>query len=129
MHAGFQPDASGFASGRQFAAWLGLVPRQNSSGGKDRLGSITKAGDQYLRKLLVIGATVVIFHAGKKGAPGWLTSLLARKPKKVAAVGLLYIAQEDLSAQGGRLVLASPRANVARLLDLTEAQQTFTIVP
>jgi transposase len=86
--AATMPDASGFVSGRQFAAWIGLVPRQNSSGGKNRLGSITKAGDQYLRKLLVLGATAVIFHAGKKGAPGWLTSLLARKPKKLAAVAL-----------------------------------------
>lgn len=70
-----------------------------------------------------------------------LQTLLAARPGQVVfdlsglggidsvGLGLLYIAQEDLSAQGGRLVLASPRANVARLLDLTEAQQTFTIVP
>jgi transposase len=82
------PDATNFKSGRDFAAWLGLVPRQNSSGGKDRLGHITKAGDRYIRQLLVLGATVVIYHTGKKGCPGWLSSLLARKPKKLAAVAL-----------------------------------------
>ncbi len=82
------PDASIFKSGRDFAAWLGLVPKQNSSGGKNRLGSITKAGDHYIRQMLVLGATIVIHHTGKKSAPGWLTSLLARKPKKVAAVAL-----------------------------------------
>ena len=64
------PDPSAFKSGRDFAAWLGLVPRQNSSGGKNRLGHITKTGGRYLRQLLVHGATVVIQHAGKKGAPG-----------------------------------------------------------
>lgn len=82
------PEATNFKSGRDFAAWLGLVPRQNSSGGKDRLGHITKAGDRYIRQLLVVGATVVIYHTGKKGSPGWLSSLLARKPKKLAAVAL-----------------------------------------
>ncbi len=82
------PEATNFKSGRDFAAWLGLVPRQNSSGGKDRLGHITKAGDRYIRQLLVVGATVVIYHTGKKGSPGWLSNLLARKPKKLAAVAL-----------------------------------------
>lgn len=81
-------DASNFKSGRDFAAWLGLVPRQNSSGGKDRLGRITKTGDGHIRQLLVLGATAVIQHAGKKGSSGWLASLLARKPKKLAAVAL-----------------------------------------
>lgn len=82
------PDVSGFECGRQFAAWLGLVPRQSSSGGKDRLGRITKAGDRYIRQLLVLGATAVIYRTGKKGAPSWLSNLLARKPKKLAAVAL-----------------------------------------
>ena len=60
-------DARAFRSGRQFAAWLGLVPRQNSSGGKDRLGGISKMGDRYLRHLLVIGATAVV----REGEAGW----------------------------------------------------------
>jgi transposase len=83
-------DASAFRNGRHLAAWLGLVPRQNSSGGKARLGSITKAGDRYLRRLLVIGATCVIRHARTR-APGeadWLKRLLARKPARLASVAL-----------------------------------------
>jgi len=84
------PDPSIFKNGRHLAAWLGLVPRQNSSGGKDRLGHITKAGDSYIRRLLVIGATSVIRYARDK-APGeatWLKGLLERKPPKIAAVAL-----------------------------------------
>jgi len=56
-------DPSQFRSAREFAVWLGLVPRQNSSGGRDRLGCITKMGDNYLRKLLVVGATAVLRNA------------------------------------------------------------------
>ena len=56
-------DPTVFKSGREFAAWIGLVPRQNSSGGKERLGSISKQGDRYLRRLLVVGATAVMRHA------------------------------------------------------------------
>jgi transposase len=59
------PDPSVFRSGRQFAAFLGLVPRQSSSGGKERLGRISKMGDRYLRKLLVVGATSVLRRAGR----------------------------------------------------------------
>jgi transposase len=84
------PDPSIFKNGRHLAAWLGLVPRQNSSGGKDRLGHITKAGDTYIRRLLVIGATSVIRYARDK-APGeamWLKNLLERKPPRLAAVAL-----------------------------------------
>lgn len=84
------PDASLFDNGRKLAAWLGLVPRQNSTGGKDRLGRITKAGDPYLRRLLVIGATSVIRYARNK-APGqgeWLKSLLERKAPRLASVAL-----------------------------------------
>jgi transposase len=84
------PDASIFKNGRHLAAWLGIVPRQNSSGGKDRLGHITKTGNSYIRRLLVIGATSVIRYARDK-APGeatWLKSLLDRKPPKLAAVAL-----------------------------------------
>jgi transposase len=83
------PDASLFRSGRQFAAWLGLTPRANSSGGKDRLTGITKQGDGYLRRLLVAGATAVLRHA-RKGNPGkkWAMRLLERKRPKVVAVAL-----------------------------------------
>ena len=79
-----------FRSGRNFSAWIGLVPKQHSSGGKDRLGSISKQGDQYLRSLFVAGALSVIRYAkihGTKHRP-WLTALLARRPTKVAAIAL-----------------------------------------
>lgn len=79
-----------FRSGREFAAWLGLTPSQNSSGGKDRLGRITKMGDRYLRKLLVIGATSLIRRAWHKPdtADPRLLALLARKPARVASVAM-----------------------------------------
>ena len=79
-----------FRSGRDFSAWVGLVPKQSSSGGKERLGSITKRGDRYLRSLFTAGALAVIRYAkihGTKHRP-WLTSLLARRPTKVAAIAL-----------------------------------------
>ncbi len=84
------PDPSVFRSGRQFAAFLGLVPRQNSSGGKERLGRISKMGDGYLRKLLVLGATSVIRRAETNNtATGvWIRSLLERKPARVATVAM-----------------------------------------
>jgi transposase len=83
-------DPSCFRSGRQFAAWLGLVPRQNSSGGKERLGGICKQGDRYIRRLLVIGAHAVIRYARSKGAVGapWINSLLDRRPTLVTAIAL-----------------------------------------
>jgi transposase len=83
-------DPKVFRSGRNFSAWIGLVPKQHSSGGKDRLGSITKQGDRYLRGLFVAGALAVIRYAkihGTKHRP-WLTALLARRPTKVAAIAL-----------------------------------------
>jgi len=83
-------DPKVFRSGRNFSAWVGLVPKQHSSGGKDRLGSISKQGDRYLRSLFVAGALSVIRYAkihGTKHRP-WLTALLARKPTKVAAIAL-----------------------------------------
>jgi transposase len=84
------PDASTFKSGRQFAAWLGLVPRQNSTGGKERLGGITKAGDRYLRRLLVVGATGLIRYKRKTipGGIAWVEKLLARKPVRLVTVAL-----------------------------------------
>lgn len=88
------PDPKAFRSARHFAAWVGITPKENSTGGKQRLGKISRAGDEGLRRLLVLGATAVIQQAikgrrGKKGrAAPWLAELLARKPKKVAAVAL-----------------------------------------
>jgi len=79
-----------FASGRNLAAWIGLVPKQHTTGGKDRLGSITKQGNRYLRWLLVVGATAVIRYAQKHGTKNrpWLGRLMGRRPTKVAAVAL-----------------------------------------
>lgn len=84
------PDAKIFRSGREFAAFLGLVPRQNSSGGKERLGRISKMGDRYLRKLLVVGATSVIRRArtGALAAAPWIRSLLERRPARVVTVAM-----------------------------------------
>lgn len=83
------PDASLFRSGRQFAAWLGLTPRANSSGGKERLGGITKQGDGYLRRLLVVGSTAVMRMTRKSPArQPWMAGLLERKPTKIATVAL-----------------------------------------
>ena len=83
-------DPAAFRSGREFAAFLGLVPRQNSSGGKDRLGRISKKGDGYLRKLLVVGATSVIRRArtGAMAAGPWIRSLLGRRPARVVTVAM-----------------------------------------
>src|ERR1035438_7356950 len=83
-------DPKAFRSGRNFSAWIGLWPKQHSSGGKERLGSISKQGDRYLRGLFVAGALAVIRYAkihGTKQRP-WLTALLARRPTKVAAIAL-----------------------------------------
>jgi transposase len=81
-------DPSTFRSGREFAAWLGLVPRQNSTGGKARLVGITKRGDSYLRRLLVNSAHTVLLCSKAAKADPWLTSLLSRKPRLVVAVAL-----------------------------------------
>src|ERR1019366_4199291 len=83
-------DPKAFRSGRNFSAWIGLVSKQHSSGGKDRLGSISKQGDRYLHGLFMAGALAVIRYAkinGTKHRP-WLTALLARRPTKVAAIAL-----------------------------------------
>jgi transposase len=83
------PDPHAFRSGRNLAAWIGLVPRQNSSGGKERLGGITKAGDRYLRQMLVVGAMAVIRYAERHGSRRpWLVRLMERRTTKVAAVAL-----------------------------------------
>ncbi len=83
------PDPHIFKTGRALSAWLGLVPRQNSSGGKERLGGITKAGDTYLRRMLFVGAMAVIRHAERHGTRRpWLIKLLGRRNPRVAAIAL-----------------------------------------
>ena len=84
-------DPKAFQSGRHLAAWLGLTPREHSTGGKQRLGGISRAGHERLRALLVTGATAVIRHASRADsrlATPWLRQLLSRKPRKLAAVAL-----------------------------------------
>ena len=82
------PQAKAFRSGRHFAAWIGITPRENSTAGKHRPGKISRAGDESLRRVLVLGATAVIQQAKAGRASPWLLELLARKPKKLAAVAL-----------------------------------------
>lgn len=84
------PDPRVFRSGRDLSAWIGLVPKQNSSGGKERLGAISKAGNRYLRSLLVVGALSVIKRAKQLGYTRhpWLVRLMERRPVKVAAIAL-----------------------------------------
>jgi transposase len=79
-----------FESARHFSAWLGLTPKEHSTGGKHRLGRISKAGNERLRQLLVVGAMAVLRFAkpGSKSASAWLLQLLERRPRKVAAVAL-----------------------------------------
>ena len=83
------PDPTVFRSGRDFAAWIGLVPREDSTGGKRKLGPISKQGDRYLRRILVVGACAVLRRARQQPEKyPWLTHLLARRPFKVVAVAL-----------------------------------------
>jgi transposase len=83
-------DPSHFKSGREFSAWLGLTPRQNSSGGKDRLGRVSKMGNGYLRSLIVVGATAMIRYAREKGAVSarWINALLEKKPTRLVSVAV-----------------------------------------
>ena len=83
-------DPSLFRSGREFAAWLGMTPRQNSSGGKERLGRTSKRGDKYIRSLLVAGAVAVLRHARERATKDgeWVRAMPARKPAKLVAVAL-----------------------------------------
>lgn len=82
------PAAETFRRGRDFAAWLGLTPRQMSTGGKTKLGRISKMGERTIRRLLIIGASTVVQHASRRGAPegSWLASMLARKPRMLISV-------------------------------------------
>jgi transposase len=81
-------EPKGFRSGRHFAAWIGITPKENSTAGRRRPGRISREGDEGLRKLLVLGATAVIRAAKPGRASPWLLQLVARKPKKLAAVAL-----------------------------------------
>lgn len=86
----FAPDMTSFKSGRDFAAWLGLVPRQHSSGGKERLGRVSKAGQADIRRLLIIGAMSRLNWLGRKSIreESWLARMLKRKPKMLVAIAL-----------------------------------------
>ena len=86
----FAPPMESFRRGRDFSAWLGLVPRQHTTGGKPRLGRISKMGQRDLRRLLVTGAMTVVRHASRRGeiTDPWLAGMLARKPKMLVAVAL-----------------------------------------
>ena len=88
--AALAPPVESFSKGRDFAAWMGLVPRQSSSGGKERLGRTSKMGQRDLRRLLVIGAMAVVRQRARHGAPAgsWLARMLARKPRMLIAVAL-----------------------------------------
>ena len=86
----FAPPMETFSKGRDFAAWVGLTPRQHSSGGKERLGRTSKMGQRDIRRLLIVGAVAVVRWAARKGTPegSWLARMLARKPKMLVAVAL-----------------------------------------
>ena len=86
----FAPPTAVFKRGRDFAAWLGLVPRQHSTGGKQLLGSMSKMGQRDIRRLLIIGAMAVVRSALRKGVPegSWLDRMLARKPRMLVAIAL-----------------------------------------
>lgn len=82
-------DPAAFGSGRQLAAWIGLVPRQSGTGGRVQLGHISKRGDRYLRRLLILGATAVVRYArGKPEKAAWINALLARRPARVVTVAV-----------------------------------------
>jgi transposase len=99
-----------FASARHFAAWLGLTPKEHSTGGKQRLGKISKAGNERLRQLLFVGAMSVIRFAkpGSKSASAWLLQLLERKPRKLAAVALANKMARIIWAEQAKVPSAKP---------------------
>lgn len=84
------PPPESFRNGRDFAAWLGLTPLQRSTGGKQKLGAISKMGDRTLRRLLIIGSSAVVLHAARRGAAkgSWLDQMMARKPRMLVTVAL-----------------------------------------
>jgi len=111
------PDPQRFRSGRDFAAWIGLTPKNHSTAGKQRLGVITRAGDETLRSQLVVGATSVIRQVRcgtSRSAPPWLLALLARKPPKLAAVALA----NKVARIAWKLMVSGERYDPARLAAL-----------
>jgi transposase len=88
--AALAPPPGTFAKGRDFAAWVGLTPRQHSTGGKQKLGAISRMGERTLRRLLIIGSSAVVLQASKRGAAkgSWLEQMLARKPRMLVTVAL-----------------------------------------
>jgi transposase len=113
------PDPHLFASGRYFAAWIGLTPKDHSTAGKTRLGKITRAGDETLRSILVAGATAVIQQARRgRGRPWpWLLALLARKSPKLAAVALA----NKMARIAWKLLVTGESYRAAHLLSATAA--------
>lgn len=107
------PAMETFRRGRDFAAWLGLTPRQKSTGGKTRLGHISKMGERTLRRLLIIGASAVVQHASRRGAPegSWLPGMLAWKPRM-----LISVAQANKTARIVRAVLMTKQDCRARVV-------------
>ena len=94
-------DPAAFRSGRDLAAWIGITPQANSSGGKERIGRISKRGNKQLRTLLIVGATSILKQA-RRGAhlPSWIISLMRRRPYKVVAVALADKMARTIWAQG-----------------------------
>jgi hypothetical protein len=111
-------DAGQFEEGRHFSSWLGLVPKQRSTGGRQRLGRISREGNERLRQLLVVGAMAVIRHAkpGSKSALPWLLKLLERRPRKLAAVALANKMARIVWAMMARGEAYRPRAFEAAFL-------------
>jgi transposase len=115
------PDPQAFRSGRLFAAWLGLTPKDHSTAGKTRLGKITRAGDERLRQLLVVGATSVVKQAKAKGRGSrWLIELLKRKTPKLAAVALA----NKMARIAWKLMTTGEKYESARLGAQTDAHVT-----
>jgi transposase len=114
------PNPQAFRSGRQFAAWLGLTPKDHSTAGKMRLGAITRAGDETLRGLLVLGATSVInqVRLGRGRASPWLIALLKRKPPKLAAVALA----NKIARIAWKLMVSGERYNPAHAMATAVAE-------
>ncbi len=111
--AALAPAMEGFKRGRDFAAWLGLTPRQKSTGGKTRLGRTSKMGERTLRRLLIIGASAVVQHASRRGPPegSWLAGMLARKPRM-----LITVAQANKTARIVWAVLTTKQDYRARVV-------------
>ena len=103
----------GFKSGREFAAWLGLVPRQNSTGGKARLGGISKRGNRYLRRLLINGASANLLRSKATNADPWVRGLRRRRPPLVVAVALANKTARIAWAVMRRAASYQPRAAAA----------------